>query len=261
MKKIIALFLVVLMAISLCACNMSTSPTETTPSTIPEETTSQVTAEAPVMTPTKESDMESEDDTPVNILELAKEEVHDALFREQNETTLKIVNRLFKNMEYIVVDSCVDGDEAVVTMWIMNINAGDAWVRTLENYAALSVENMLTNKQMTSEELYMTYLDELEDSFKAADMVIIPAIVEMEFENYQWVWDFDDDVINAITGNLLAAIEGDLNDKFPLLFKPSDLEQWVWDLNVVIEAFNQAVANAPVGEYYITLDPECLPTN
>lgn len=258
MKKSFALLLALMLAISLCACNTNTTPQVETTEPPVSETTVQETP--PVMTPVNESEMAPEE--PVNILELAKEEVHDALFREQNDTTLKVVNRLFKNMEYVVVDSKVDGDEAIVTMWIMNINAGDAWVRTLEDYAALSAGNMFTNKQMTSEELYETYLEELEDAFKAADMVIIPVVVEMEFENYQWVWDFDDDVINAITGNLLAAIEGDLNDRFPVMFKPSDLEQWVWDLNVVIEAFNQTTfGNAPIGEYYITLDPECLPSD
>lgn len=257
MKKILALLLVLILITSLCACNMNTaSQAETTEPTVPETTVQET---LPSRTPVKESETVPEE--PINILELAKEEVHDALFREQNDTTLKVVNRLFKNMEYVVIDSQVDGDEAIVTMWIMNINAGDAWVRTLEDYAALSAENMLTNKQMTSEELYETYLEELDDSFKAADMVIIPVVVEMEFENYQWIWDFDDDVINAITGNLLAAIEGDLNDKFPVTFKPSDLEQWIWDLNAIIESFNQSLNNAPIGEYYITLDPTCLSTN
>lgn len=266
MKKIFALLLALMLTFSLCACNMNTAPSaETTEPTVQEATTQ---AEPPAMTPAKESEIAPEE--PVNILELAKKEVHDALFREQNDTTLKVVNRLFKNMEYVVVDSQVDGDEAIVTMWIMNINAGDAWVRTLEDYASLSVENMLTNKQMTSEELYETYLEELEDSFKAADMVIIPVVVEMEFENYQWVWDFDDDVINAITGNLLAAVEGDLKLKKHFYFSPTELEEWTWDLNQIIKIFNdipivpidsQAIDYDPSWFNDIVLDPECLPTN
>lgn len=256
MKKIFTLFLVFLMIISLCACNMS-APAETIP-TVTNPPQSEVSTE-------KESDMASttqskeEFQEQVNILDLAYQETHNALFREQNEITAKIVDRLFKHMEYIVVDTRVDGDEATVVLWVMNINAGNAWERTLADYAAVSAENMLTNKPSTAEDLYEYYLEELDDAFRKADMVVVPVVIEMELENYQWIWDFDDDVINAISGNLLAAIEGDLDNYYNYYISPEDLEAWVWDLENVLKMFELTMVQLPGEHGYITLDPDIIP--
>lgn len=263
MKKIFTLFLIILMIFSLCACNMS-MPAETTPS---ETKTSQSDVSMikesdetiPNVVPTTKPVEEFQEQ--VNILDLAYEETHNALFREQNEATVKIVDRLFKHMEYAIIDTYVDGDEAIVTMWVLNINAGGAWERTLKKYAAASAENMFTNKPITAEDLYEYYLEELDDAFRKADMVIIPVVVEMELENYQWIWDFDDEVINAISGNLLAAIEGDLDKFYPFTITPGDLENWIWDINQVIDIFNNSGCPMPSEGGYITLDPECIPEN
>lgn len=254
MKKIFTLLLIFLMIISLCACNMS-APAETIPPTTNPPQSEESTE--------KESDMESKEkfQEQVNILDLAYQETHNALFREQNETTAKIVDRLFKHMEYIVVDTCVDGDEATVVLWVMNINAGKAWERTLADYAAASAENMLTNKPSTAEDLYEYYLEELDNAFRKADMVVVPVVVEMELENYQWIWDFDDDVINAISGNLLAAIEGDLDNYYNYYISPEDLEAWVWDLENVLKMFELAMVQLPGEHGYITLNPDIIPEN
>jgi hypothetical protein len=243
-KLVITLILGLILSLILCGCNMTTPPPET-----PSET--------PAEQHTEETKPEFQE--VVSVLDLAKEEVHNKLFRERTDTTQKIVNRLFKNMEYTVISSEVDGDEATVTMWIMNINAGNAWERTLEKYAELSVGNMLTDKRVSPEDLYLEYLDELEDSFRAADMIIIPVVVEMDLENYQWIWDFDDNVINAITGNLLAAIEGDLDDLRHFYISPKELEEWVWEINAVIEMFNgRDELNTPTEGDYIMMHPDLL---
>lgn len=231
MKKIGLIILISMLFLSGCGNQSTNKPivVETETESIATNNTVDITyAEAPKA------------EEPQNIIEMAKEEVHNAIFKEKTETTQKIVDRLFKDMEYVVVDSIVDREDAYVIMLVTNINAGKAWIRTLENYAQITAENLLSDKQMGAEELYNEYLVELEDTFKASDFIIIPIVVEMEFENYQWVWDFDDCVINAISGNLLAAIEGDINSfSFEGDIEPSDKVPVFVGINTSIYHFNE----------------------
>lgn len=206
--KYLSIFLLICLLFTGCS-TIQTQETETVSEPVETEVKNNAAVDIDAM-PSEQPQPKPQKE-PQNVIEIAKENVHNAIFKEKTETTQKIVDRLFKNMEYTVIDSVVDGDDSYVVMLITNINAGKAWIRTLENYAKMTAENLLSDKQIGAEELYCEYLDELEDTFKQSDFITIPVIVEMEFENYQWVWDFDDSVINAISGNLLAAIEGDIN--------------------------------------------------
>ena len=153
--------------------------------------------------------------SPVNYMDEIKREIHDELFREETPETLDIVDRIFKHLEIEVLDAFVDGDESVVLMSVTTINAGQAWINGLEKYAIECAANLFSDTYVDDATLYDCYLEEFEDAVKDANYIKIPVAVEMDYENHRWIWDIDDDVINAITGFMLAAIDGDINSATP----------------------------------------------
>lgn len=157
----------------------------------------------------------SSDPAPVNYMDEIKQEIHDELFRDETEVTKDIVERIFKHLEIETIDAFVDGDEAVVLMSVTTINAGQAWINGLEKYAVTCAENLFSETYVDDATLYECYLEEFEDAVRAANYIKIPVAVEMDYENHRWIWDIDDDVINAITGFMLAAIDGDINSATP----------------------------------------------
>lgn len=156
-------------------------------------------------------DVSHKNSTPVNYMDEIKAEIHDELFREETDETLDIVDRIFKHMSIETVESFVEGDDASVQMNITTINAGKAWVVGMERYAIACAENLFAENYDDDATLYSYYLDEFESCVRRADYITMPVIVEMDYHNHRWEWDLDDDVVNAITGQLLAAIEGELN--------------------------------------------------
>ena len=212
MKRVIAAVLACAMAISLAGCSMS--PTTETPSEI--SNLSQECHDSPSVT----TDVVLPDDphansTPVNYMDEIKAEIHDELFREETPETLDIVDRIFKHLEIEVLDAFVDGDESIVLMSVTTINAGQAWINGLEKYAIECATNLFSNTYVDDAALYDCYLEEFEDAVKDANYIKIPVAVEMDYENHRWIWDIDDDVVNAITGFMLAAIDGDINSATP----------------------------------------------
>ena len=149
--------------------------------------------------------------TPVNYMDEIKTEIHDKLFREASEETLDIIDRIFKHLEIDTISSSIDGNDASVQMNITTINAGKAWVVGMEQYAITCAENLFSEDYNDDATLYSYYLEEFESCVRKADYITIPVVVEMDYHNHRWEWDLDDDVVNAITGQLLDAIEGDLN--------------------------------------------------
>lgn len=213
MKRVIAAVLACVMAISLVGCSMS--QTTETPSETPN--LSQEYHDSPSSTV---DDVVLPDDphansTPVNYMDEIKAEIHDELFREETPETLDIVDRIFKHLEIEVLDAFVDGDESVVLMSVTTINAGQAWINGLEKYAIECAANLFSDTYVDDATLYDCYLEEFEDAVKDANYIKIPVAVEMDYENHRWIWDIDDDVINAITGFMLAAIDGDINSATP----------------------------------------------
>jgi hypothetical protein len=162
----------------------------------------------------------SSDPAPVNYMDEIKAEIHDKLFREASEETLDIIDRIFKHLEIDTVSSSVDGNDASVLMNITTVNAGKAWVVGMERYAIACAENLFTENYDDDATLYSYYLDEFESCVRHADYITVPVIVEMDYHNHRWEWDLDDDVVNAITGQLLAAIEGDLNSSNIVITAP-----------------------------------------
>lgn len=179
------------------------------------------------------------DAAPTNYLTEIKKEVHDELFREETEETLEITNRIFKHLNCEVIDAYVNGDDALVLMEVTTINAGQAWINTLETYAMECVENLFSVDYEDDAHLYQAYLEEFEDMVKDSNYISIPVAVEMEFVDHRWVWDVDEDVVNAITGFLLAAIDGDINSftKLSLEFIDDDVLD-EFDLKVEVDKEN-----------------------
>lgn len=228
MKKVIAAVLAFVAAMSLAGCSMSQTteiPTET--SNPSQEYHDSLTATADdVVLPDNPGE-------PTNYMDEIKAEIHDELFRKETPETLDIVDRIFKHLEVETVTSKVEGDEAQVLMNITTINAGKAWIIGLEKYAILCAENLFSDEYVDDATLYSCYLEEFEDSVRKAEYIKTPVTVEMDYKNHRWVWDIDDDVINAITGFLLAAIEGDINSD---TFAISDLvDEEVKDFGVAPE--------------------------
>lgn len=212
MKRIIAAALAFVVAMSLAGCSIGQTP-ET-----PKETLDPSKEYHDSLTSTADDVVLPDDphaDQPVNYMDEIKSEIHDELFREETPETLDIVNRIFKHLDIEVLDAFVDGDEAIVLMSITTINAGQAWINGLEKYAIECAANLFSDTYVDDATLYDCYLEEFEDAVKDANYIKIPVAVEMDYENHRWIWDIDDDVINAITGFMLAAIDGDINSATP----------------------------------------------
>lgn len=160
---------------------------------------------------TQEYHDSSSNDTPTNYMDEIKTEVHDELFREETAETLEIVNRIFKHLDIKVEDVYIVGDEAIAKMEIKTINAARAWIEGSEKYVKYCANNLFSESYVDDGTLYKYYLDEFEDAIRKADYITIPVDVEMDYENCRWVWRLDEEIVNAITGYLLAAIEGDVN--------------------------------------------------
>ena len=214
MKKVIAVVLAFMMVMSLAGCSMST-PTEN--ESIVVDTSTSVATEENLPSGNIESDNSGK---PTNYMDEIKQEIHDELFREETEDTLDIVDRIFKHMSIETVKSFIDGNDASVQMNITTINAGKAWVVGMERYAIACAENLFTENYDDDATLYSYYLEEFESCVRHVDYITIPVVVEMDYHNHRWEWDLDDDVVNAITGQLLAAIEGDLNSSNIVITTP-----------------------------------------
>jgi hypothetical protein len=153
----------------------------------------------------------SSSSAPTNYMDEIKAEVHDELFREETAETLEIVDRIFKHLEVETVKTYVVGNESNVIVKIKTINAGQAWIDGLTKYAEVCASNLFADTYVDDASLYEYYMSEFEDAVRNADYIYIPATIEMHYRNHRWEWKIDDDVVNAITGELLAAIEGDMN--------------------------------------------------
>lgn len=209
MKKVIAVVLAFMVVMSLAGCSMS-APTENEPIVV--DTSTSVATEENLPSGNIESDNSGK---PTNYMDEIKQEIHDELFRNETEVTKDIVERIFKHLEVKTIDAFVDGDEAIVLMSVTTINAGQAWINGLEKYAVTCAENLFSETYADDATLYECYLEEFEDAVRDANYIKIPVAVEMDYENHRWIWDIDDDVINAITGFMLAAIDGDINSATP----------------------------------------------
>jgi hypothetical protein len=153
----------------------------------------------------------SSSSAPTNYMDEIKAEVHDELFREETAETLEIVDRIFKHLEVETVKTYVVGNESNVIVKIKTINAGQAWIDGLTKYAEVCASNLFADTYVDDASLYEYYMSEFEDAVRNADYIYIPATIEMHYRNHRWEWKIDDDVVNAITGELLAAIKGDMN--------------------------------------------------
>ena len=211
MKKFIIGILILIGIFSLSGCGSVGQIEKETETVIIGTTAYQVdTSQQPAND--TEDNVES---SPVNYMDKIKQEIHDELFRDETKITKDIVERIFKHLEVETIDAFVDGDEAVVLMSITTINAGQAWINGLENYAVTCAENLFSDTYVDDATLYECYLEEFEDAVRDANYIKIPVAVKMDYENHRWIWDIDDDVINAITGFMLAAIDGDINSATP----------------------------------------------
>ena len=184
MKKVLTILLVLLCVFAVCGCNTTSHPD--TPTIQPTETASNV-----------------------NYLQTTKNEVHDMLFEIKTAETEKVVEKIFKHLEYEVLTAQVDGDEAYMTMAITNVNCGQAWFQAASDYAKLCLENAFTENYLDEKELYNKYLDNVEKAIKNADYVSCVVEVEMEMIDHRWVCELTDELVNGMTGGLLSAIDGE----------------------------------------------------
>lgn len=212
MKKFIIFLCAICMIGCLAGCGYSTKESAATDDPIVVDTSKDTAVSDEVLV---QPDNSSVSVAPVNYMDEIKQEIHDELFRDETEVTKDIVERIFKHLKVETIDAFVDGDEAVVLMSVTTINAGQAWINGLEKYAVTCAENLFSETYADDATLYECYLEEFEDAVRAANYIKIPVAVEMDYENHRWIWDIDDDVINAITGFMLAAIDGDINSATP----------------------------------------------
>lgn len=235
MKKFVILLCIIALICSLTGCGNYTSQTpveEKEPAAASPSTSDENYSETTQSIPVKNS-------APVNYMDEIKEEIHDELFREETSETLDIINRIFKHLDIEVLDAFVNGDEAVVLMSVTTINAGQAWINGLEKYAIECASNLFSDTYADDDMLYQYYLEEFEDAVREAKYIKIPVAVEMDYRNHRWIWDIDDDVINAITGFMLAAIDGDINSATPFTLAWLDDDLFDnFDLKIELDPIN-----------------------
>ena len=121
--------------------------------------------------------------------------------------TKKIIEKIFNHLKYEILATQIDGDKAYMVMAVQNIDCRQAWYNASIAYANLCLENAFSEKYLYETELYLEYLDNMEKAIKDADYVLPTVEVEMNLENHRWVCELSDELVDAITGGLLTAME------------------------------------------------------
>lgn len=190
MKKIIVLFFSVLLLFAVTSCSSKETPKEVVDNGL--------TAIKNLDLIKMQEYFDSED-----IFE--EDDIFGDGFEDQN---IENVELLVKNLEYEIIGSNIDDDEALVETKITNIDMSivmkeyitQAFILAMSNIGEEEVDEVALQKEM--EELFTDLLME-ED----IEMITIDVDIQLNEVDGNWKIDLNEELINALFGGFMDAVE------------------------------------------------------
>lgn len=190
MKKIIVLFLSVLLLFAIASCSSKETPEEV----VDNGLTAIINLDLITMQKYFDSEDISEED-----------DIFGDGFEDQN---IENVELLVKNLEFEIISSSIDDDEAIVETKITNINMSivmeeyitQAFILAMSSIGEEEVDEDAMQKEM--EELFTELLSE-ED----VEMITIDVDIKLNDVDGNWKIDLNDELINALFGGFMDVVE------------------------------------------------------
>ncbi len=191
MKKIISTLLMIVLMLSLTACGGGESAEKATINTI----------EA-IKTVDKETLSKYMDyNELVNINDADNEEDS-----QDNEDGTEYIGNIFKNMKYKITSSKENGDTAVVSVEITNVDMSNVFTLYIQEAMSLALSQAFSEEGQTDEDMdaQMTQLliDIIEEN--KATTVTNNVDINLTKVDKQWKVNVDENLQNALMGNLLT---------------------------------------------------------
>ncbi len=134
-------------------------------------------------------------------------ESDDTLGDEKQEEMLKT---LFENLTYEIQSSDVKEDTAVIKTKITTVDLGIVFQDILAEVMTKALEMAGNDEESSQQEIEQLFVDLLNEKTKDPDVEKVTNEVEIKLvkKENQWLIEGDDAFINAITGNLMEAMQG-----------------------------------------------------
>ncbi len=190
MKKIIVLFLSVLLLFAIASCSSKETPEEV----VDNGLTAIINLDLITMQKYFDSEDISEED-----------DIFGDGFEDQN---IENVELLVKNLEFEIISSSIDDDEAIVETKITNINMSivmeeyitQAFILAMSSIGEEEVDEDAMQKEM--EELFTELLSE-----ENVEMITIDVDIKLNDVDGNWKIDLNDELINALFGGFMDVVE------------------------------------------------------
>ena len=112
-----------------------------------------------------------------------------------------IFNEALKKVEYEILDTTIDGDTAVVKTKVTAPDMTDLMAQLLN----LSVMSIIAGEDIESEEFNKKVKETID--LDKLEMKATEVSINMKKQDGEWLIDGGDELLNAITGNMLKAME------------------------------------------------------
>jgi len=134
-----------------------------------------------------------------------------------DEGSNEIFDRLFKNLEYSILSTSVENDEAVVRLKTTNLDMKNITEQAITEIFSRSLANAFQNsdEELTDEEMNQIYTEKMDDP--AAQKVTMENDIKLmkDTNDRKWKVVVDTTFEDSITGNLISSFSGfapDLQD-------------------------------------------------
>ncbi len=117
-----------------------------------------------------------------------------------------ISTKLYKNLEYEIVDSDISGDTAIVTTTLITPN-GEELVNTLVADIAVEYTKNMFSGDATEENIAMSAVEILSDHLDSPNIEMIEATTEIKLKkgDEYWIIVADEELYDTITGGTISA--------------------------------------------------------
>lgn len=191
MKKIISTLLMIVLMLSLTACGGGESAEKATINTI----------EA-IKTVDKETLSKYMDyNELVNINDADNEEDS-----QDNEDGTEYIGNIFKNMKYKITSSKENGDTAVVSVEITNVDMSNVFTLYIQEAMSLALSQAFSEEGQTDEDMDAQMTQLLIDTIEENKATTVTNNVDINLTKVdkQWKVNVDENLQNALMGNLLT---------------------------------------------------------
>ena len=128
-----------------------------------------------------------------------------AAYGKLREDSQNLYMIFVQNISFNIISSSVDGDSAIVTTEITNINIGNIFGEFFVQAMTLAFESAFGGVEYSDEEIEQLLIDLLERPDNPT--VTSTVDVNLAMGDTGWAIDVDDDFSDALFGGLVSAVE------------------------------------------------------